>query len=778
MTIAELLGRLEGVQRTQNGWQARCPAHDDRRASLSIMEGWKGIVLHCHAGCSPEAVAAKMGLSLADLFNGKPSSNTASLRIVATYDYTDERGNLLFQVCRLDPKDFRQRRPDPTSKHGWTWSTKEVRRVLFRLISVIAAVRDARPVYVCEGEKDVLAMQQAGFVATCNPGGAGKWRKEYGEPLRGAEVVIIAHKDAPGRKHAADVASKLKAFAKSIRIIELPGLDGKPVKDAADYFEAGGEPADLDDLARSAPEWNTESFTRDGSASSDGDTGDEPEHSDNEKGEKPKKSFATRLVELAKDFAFFHNPENRPFVRLGVNGHTEIWSVNSPQFRNLLSKIFWKKIGKAINRNALGDAVATLAGIACHDGPEEPVFLRVAPYGEKILIDVCDQEWRVVEVTAHGWTVLDKSPVAFIRTGAMRPLPVPASAERGCLDLLWDLLNVTPDQRPLVSGALLNYFHPCGPYFVIDFLGEQGTAKSCAAKIVRMLVDPNEIPLRSPPREERDLLIQAANNWVVAIDNLSSLQPWQSDGLCRLSTGGGHSARQLYTDGEEFSLSVKRPVILNGIDDVATRPDLAERALQIELETIPDDRRIPEKELWRKFEKAHPVIFSGLLNGLVCALHDLPTLKLDSLPRMADPTLWATAGETAFGWPRGTFLSVYLSNLRDGATASVESHPVGVAIQKLFEGVNEWVGEPAELLDVLAKSATDELKRARNWPPNARSLSACLRRLAQALRRSGIHIEFTRSQKRSIRLCKAGNLASFASPASPDETNDANDAKM
>src|SRR5215510_751688 len=165
--------------------------------------------------------------------------------------------------------------------------------------------------------------------------------------------------------------------------------------------------------------------------------------------------------------------------------------------------------------------------------------------------------------------------------------------------------------------------------------------------------------MRSPPKEERDLLVQAACNRCVALDNLSSLPLWLSNGLCRLSTGGGHSARELYTDLEEVSLAVKRPVILNGIEDVATRPDLAERAQQIELESIPDDKRISEKELWQEFAKQRTVIFSGIINGLVCALRELPAVTLNLLPRMADAALWATAGETAFGYKRGTFMAAY-----------------------------------------------------------------------------------------------------------------------
>jgi hypothetical protein len=515
---------------------------------------------------------------------------------------------------------------------------------------------------------------------------------------------------------------------------------------------------------------------KDGKAGPDADDEDAANEPKTKRPGRP--SAATRLVTFADKFEFFHDPQIRAFVRLNINDHVEIWPVNSTRFRNLLAQLFYKRTRTAINRNALADAVSTLDGLACHGSPEEPVFLRIAPYGENILIDLCDPDWRVVEVAPTGWRVLEKSPIAFIRTGPMRPLPFPMPTRESTLAPLWGLLNVTPAQRPLVAGALLNYFHPHGPYFVTNFVGEQGSAKSCAARIQRTLVDPNEIPLRSPPREERDLLVHASNNWCVVFDNLSGLPPWLSDGLCRLSTGGGHSARQLYTDGEEFSLSVKRPIILNGIEDVAARPDLAERALQIELETIPDDKRKSEKELWQEFEAVRPGLFSVILNGLACALRELPTVKLDALPRMADAALWASAGETAFGWQHGTFIGAYRQNLNEGAIASLDAHPVGVAIRHLLEDQNEWAGEPAQLLSALDESVSDELRHSRNWPKTPRALSVCLRRLAQALRRAGIDADFKKGKRRHIRLCKRGNLASLTSPATADSPDtDGGDAK-
>ena len=329
------------------------------------------------------------------------------------------------------------------------------------------------------------------------------------------------------------------------------------------------------------------------------------------------------------------------------------------------------------------------------------MFLRVAPHDGNILIDLCDEQWRVVEVTPEGWRILERSPVAFIRTGSMQALPLPVQGG-GSIEPLWKLLNVTEAQRPLVIGSLLNAFDPEGPYFVTNYVGEHGTAKSSAARIERQLVDPSSNPLRSPPKEERDLISQAASNWVVALDNLSYLPAWLSDAICRLATGGGHSARTLYTDLEEISLAVKRPVFLNGIEDVAVRPDLADRALQIELEEIPEENRMTRKSVVvTNLTGTRPKSSPRYWTASRCALRNRPKIKIKYLPRMADAVIWVTAGETSFGFKRGTFLKAYAKNLDESAAAAIELNPVGLAITQLLEKQDEWSGTS----DRVARSA-------------------------------------------------------------------------
>lgn len=247
MTAAEkLLDRLEGVRKTGEGkWQARCPGHDDRNPSLSVTASRDRVLVHDHADrCTPEEIVAAVGLSLADLYD-EPKKN-GHREVVATYDYMDEGGDLLFQVVRFAPKDFRQRRPDGNG--GWVWKLGNTRRVLYRLPKVIEAVKAGEPVFVVEGERDVHALEALGrsenpstkprdfpgIVATCNPGGAGKWRDEYGEALKGAEVVVVSDRDAPGRDHAQKVAQALQGVAASVDVVE-PAVGN----DISDHLAAG-----------------------------------------------------------------------------------------------------------------------------------------------------------------------------------------------------------------------------------------------------------------------------------------------------------------------------------------------------------------------------------------------------------------------------------------------------------------------------------------------------------------------------------------------------------
>lgn len=224
-------------------WEAQCPAHEDDKSSLSIGEGTdRKLLLHCHAGCTLEAVTAALGITVADLF---PSNgHNPGDRIVNVYDYHDPDGNLIFQVVKKTGKQFVQRRPDG---HGdWIWNLRGVTRVPYHLPDLTTAITAGETVFIVEGEKDADRVRTLGLTATTLPGGADKWRTEYRQWFEGARLVIILpDNDPPGQKHAATIAQALTGHVSQIKIVNLPDLPDKG--DISDWLDAGNT---IDDLRR------------------------------------------------------------------------------------------------------------------------------------------------------------------------------------------------------------------------------------------------------------------------------------------------------------------------------------------------------------------------------------------------------------------------------------------------------------------------------------------------------------------------------------------------
>ena len=320
---------------------------------------------------------------------------------------------------------------------------------------------------------------------------------------------------------------------------------------------------------------------------------------------------------------------------------------------------------------------------------------------------------------------------------------------------------------PLLVAWLLAAMRPTGPFPVLALYGEQGSAKSTTARLLRMLVDPNSAPLRCEPREPRDLMIAANNGWVVALDNLSRITPWLSDALCRLSTGGGFSTRSLYTDDDEVIFESQRPAIVTGIEELASRGDLLDRALIVYLPTISEDNRRPESQLWADFEQQRPQILGGLLDVVAAAIRNLPATKLDVLPRMADFALWATAAETAL-WAAGTFAAAYAANRDDANCNALDGSPVAKVLTDWLK--DPFVGTASDLLAELDAAANEQTKRLKSWPKTPQAMGGALSRLAPNLRQAGIAVNYDRKKNsRLIRLRRDSVVTAVTSVTEGDK---------
>lgn len=463
-------------------------------------------------------------------------------------------------------------------------------------------------------------------------------------------------------------------------------------------------------------------------------------------------------LDMVKDVRFFHTAEQEAFATIPCDGHHETWPLKSLGFQDWLGHRYFRQNGRALPSRAMKAAINEMAARARFDGPKLTVHVRLALHRGNIYLDLGDSDWRAVKITPQGWSVVTDCPVKFRRPSGLRPLPAPQPG--GKLLQLKRFLNIQDkDDWTLTVGELLGMFDPRGPYPVVVLYGEQGTAKSTRVRLLRSLIDPQLAAVRSAPREERDLFISANNSWLLAYDNLSSIPAWLSDAFCCLSTGGGFAKRKLFSDADETIIDVRRPVIMNGIPDLATRDDLLDRAIVHELRPIPDDKRQAEGALTADFEAARPKILGAVLTAVSAALANLPTIKFDKLPRMADFVLWVSAAEPALGWKTGRFKRAYEKNRRQAQLAILEASPLATPLCRFMEalvkeGVFEWKGQATKLLQELGRFRGEDDGKSgdETWPKGASALSNKLRRLAPAIRRIGISVGRDRTPDHSRRL--------------------------
>lgn len=461
---------------------------------------------------------------------------------------------------------------------------------------------------------------------------------------------------------------------------------------------------------------------------------------DGEPGEKKEKvSQSQELLSLAAEFELFHTPEKRCFMVVPVGKGKDVLELKEKKLRLYLGKLYFDRFQRPPNAQALKDTIEVLSAKALYGSEEKKVFTRTAMVGDTIFIDLCSQEKEVVQITPAGWDVITHSPVHFVAPDTMKPLPRPQRG--GSIEQLRALTNVKNDDHWILMVAwMIMAFIPNGPFPILVIQGEQGSSKSTTTEILKAVIDPTKAPVRSTPMSERDLCISADKSCVLAFDNLSGMQNWLSDALCRLATGLGFIVRGLFTDSDEVVFEASRPIVINGIEDLATRNDLADRSIIIYLPTIPKEERRQKNLLWKEFEQIQPLVFGALLDAISMALRNYHSTTLTSLPRMADFAHWITAAEPALPWESGRFMEAYERNQKEALNILLESDILATIISSFMKPGKTWEGTATELLDELREFAPDETAGNRSFPKAANTLTNRLRRIAPSLRSEGIDV--------------------------------------
>jgi putative DNA primase/helicase len=466
------------------------------------------------------------------------------------------------------------------------------------------------------------------------------------------------------------------------------------------------------------------------------------------------------LVRLGERLTLWCTPDDQAIATIPVGDHFENRALRSGYVRRWLSGRAFEELCIAPSTQAIDDTLRVFEAQAWKGGMIQETWNRVGARGGKLYIDLCDADWQVIEIGPGGFEVIAGTRLPFMRSTRQRPLCKPEAGYT--INEFRRFANVkTEDDFILTAGWLVGSLAPRGPYAGLFVYGEHGSGKTGFLSSIADLIDPAKPSTQGPPREERDLFASAHRRRLLALDNLSRIEAPLSDAICRLLSGSGFAARALHTDKDENSFDGARPLVANGIADVADRADLNDRAIIVRLATITERRRRPQSELEADWETAKPRIVGALCTALSAAMANFNSVALTSYSRNAELEKWVAAAEPGLGWEAGTFADAYRRNRLDSADTIFESDLVAMAILDFMErqGLQYWEGSATDLLGHLSSAASEATRSQRSWPKTNQGLGNAIARSTPILRTKNINIEKRHSGDRKIIIARTAERA-------------------
>ncbi len=685
---------------------------------------------------------------------------------VTKYGFEDESGRVVARLIRFDPVDVSSgERKGFMWQHrsgaggGWVSGKPPGGVSLYRLSAVKAAVAAGARIWLVEGCKNadqLGAVLPPGEVATTPPDGGASWRDEYAQVLAGATVTVVADRDEPGYRHAAQVATSLRRAGVVLRLVRTPLNEEHG--DASDHLDAGlgleefeEVPAVLlklpvePELAVSGGGGVEEEVELSGVASARVAELDEKrqDHGFGLGAEKKRKlSAAQALLKLALEHwepICSEGGESYLIPREGPR-IARLLREGSPLFSAELAALYYEQSGRVAGHYALIDCLLILQGIA-ERGPRVRLHRRVARYDDGLVLDLGDETGRAVVITSAGWEVRSVSPVLFWRTTETEALPVPVRG--GDVSELWSLVHVDPADRGLAEAELVFRYFADVSHPILSLSGEAGAGKTTAAVTLASLIDP--APVVSQPKDIRDWAVRVSQSYSPVLDNLRGLTEWQSDALCMAVTGGEISFRTLHTNRGVTSFGGQQCVTLTSVDLGAQAADLVTRMLPIRLNRFRGGR-IGEDAHREAREEALPRLLGAVLDRVSGVLRVLPRVRsmpLD-LPRLSGFAQACKALDVLdvdAGLPSADRFGAYARLLNDQAGDIADEDEVAAAVtvfmaDRVKAGQGAWEGRPSDLHAVLTPGAF----RSRYWPATAAAFSKRLYGVLGPLRAAGIEV--------------------------------------
>lgn len=643
----------------------------------------------------------------------------------ALHEYKDCEGEILYWRIRLKNFESGEKWIRPLKWiDGKGYSLGEpaflYKKPLYNLHGIAEKLEAA--VWIVEGEWCVDALTHIGVLASTS-GAADSVIKADWQPLAGRKIIIWPDNDEAGQRFAKVVMTELRLLGCEFWQVNVDALNLPPKGDAVDWLKMNPQATDkeITDL----PLIDLLVTEIDAQKSNDADETVKP----------PRENQASAIVNFVIEHVELFHDQNSDVYAQDVSTK-ETRRLDSRPFKDWLVSNYYELTGKSPREQSVREALSTLGGIARFKGVCHEVNIRVAKHDNAYYLDlgVCGQSDAIC-ITSGEWRLINDPPVRFLRPDTMRPLPIPIGG--GDLSSLWQMVNIPKNDRLLAITWVIESLRPDTPFPVLELIGEQGSAKSTTQTMLRRLIDPNACDLRAAPKTVEDVFVTGGVNWVVSYENISYLSPQMQDALCVIATGGGFAKRKLYSDADESVITVKRPVVLNGISAAITAQDLIDRAISIETPVI--TKRMEINEIWRAYEEKHPLLLGALLDIFAQSLSCLSSvqLPLDNCPRLIEFTRLGMAIAEVVGQAGDEFLKAFNACRYESIARTIDASPVASALIEWFDGRNQQKTElPLKVLfaqvEIFKPNGSD------SWPRSAKGFGDALRRAAPALRQMGI----------------------------------------
>jgi len=491
----------------------------------------------------------------------------------------------------------------------------------------------------------------------------------------------------------------------------------------------------LAEAKRQQPGWWPQEFYRILQRAQDEVTGAAPQPADD------KPVLSQIILQIARrDFEFGQTTERIPFAvpRDGPR-IAQVFRGGRSSFRASLSARFEQQFGRAPSNSGLAEAIETLEGNV-QNLPPTRLPLRVASHEGELVLDLGTPDGKAVIIGPGAWKVVDQSPVLFTRTDLTAPLPEPVRGGK-LNDTLLPMLNLSGPDRDLVVACILSWLWPDIAHPVVYLRGEEGTAKSTAARLLRRLVDPSTVEMRRQPGRDEDFEVTLSGQWGIVLDNLSSISEWLSDAICTAVTGVGDIKRKKYADQELSVLQFRRCFILTSIPPLMERGDLVDRTCAFDL--LPVGSRRTDTEIAVDWQRVWPLALGALLDLACKVLSLMPDVAASGIHRgyrLADFALIAASMDQAAGTRA---MRCYADKVADSVRSAVEADPFALHLSRL--AAEGWEGTAHALFETYSFKLRGP--GADLWPKNAISMSKRIQRMTGTLRKSGIGVVHDRSRR-------------------------------